>query len=130
MENRKSLLISLRPKLKKSNILANSTEIEAFQNTTIRPIIKFQHNLFIRILKNRLDSLKFNITSATETKISEKITSVLNTNDQLRQQLIHSITGLYTIDEFEFYIKNSKEIHKRIIQICKERFLTNIEELS
>ena len=126
---RNDILIKFRPLLKQSIILNNTNELEVFQNNTLRPIIKFQHELLVLVLKNYLISNKFDIVNTNTEKLS-KFTSIAIKNDkQLNLQITHSITGLFTKREFDYYSQNKKEIHKRIIQICTERYLTNLEQL-
>lgn len=128
-EERNNILINIRPVLKNAKVLDNSTEIETFQNRTLRPIIKFQHSLLIAIIRTSIQNYKIDFLDKTELKISEYISDLLQKNKGISLQIIHSITGLFTTDEYIFYTKNSKEVHKRIIQMCKERFQTNLEEI-
>lgn len=126
--DRNDILIKLRPLLKNSNILDKTNKLEAFQNKTLRPIIKFQHDLLLSILKNYLNN-KFDLENSTIEKTSTFIATAIKNDKNLNLQIVHNITGFFTLDEFAFYSENKKEIHKRIIQICTERTLTNLEEL-
>jgi hypothetical protein len=126
---RNELLIQLRPIIKSSKTLDNTNQFEAFQNNTLRPIIKFQHDLSILLLKSYLNNNKFELGNSTTEKISAFISTALKKDKQLNLQVIHTITGFLTTEEFEYYTQNKKETHKRITQICTERYLTNLEQL-
>ena len=128
-ENRNLAILNLRPEIKKVNNSLDSSDLETFQNTTIRPIIKFQHPILLLILKNHLDAIKYDLKKATLEKKSEFISNALQSNKQLNLQLTHTITALFSKEEYLFYNENSKDIHKRIVQICRERFLTNLDSL-
>ena len=126
---RNDILIKLRPLLKQSIILNNTNELEIFQNNTLRPIIKFQHELLLLVLKNYLISNKFDLVNTNSEKLSNFTRIAIKNDKQLNLQITHSVTGFFTRKEFGYYTQNKKEIHKRIIQICTERYLTNLEQL-
>jgi len=126
---RNDLLIKLRPLLKNSNTLDNTNQLEAFQNSTLRPIIKFQHELLILVIRTYLINNKFDIENSTVEKLSNFISTAIKNDKQLNLQVVHTISGFFTREEFEYYTQNKKGIHKRIIQICIERTLTNLEQL-
>lgn len=128
-QERNALVLKLRPEIKKAKTTEDTLTIEAFQNTVLRPIIKFQHAVLFLILKKYIVSVHFDLQANSVEKITDFIAKALQSNTQLNLQITHSVTGFFTTDEFEFYSENSKEIHKRIIQICKERYLTNLNSL-
>ena len=128
-QDRNALVLKLRPEIKKAKIKEATLSVEAFQNTTLRPIIKFQHAVLFLILKKYITDVHFDLQANSVEKTTNFITKALQSNTQLNLQITHNVTAFFTPDEFEFYAENSKEIHKRIIQICKERYLTNLNAL-
>ena len=48
-------LESLRPLLPEKILETDLTQVERFQNSTLRPIIKLQHALIILVFKNFID---------------------------------------------------------------------------
>ena len=128
-QDRNALVLKLRPEIKKAKITETTLNVEAFQNTTLRPIIKFQHAVLFLILKKYITYVHFDLQANSVEKTTNFKTKALKSNTQLNLQITHNVTAFFTPDEFEFYAENSKEIHKRIIQICKERYLTNLNAL-
>jgi hypothetical protein len=126
---RNDLVIKLRPLLKNAKTLDNTTQLEGFQNNTLRPIIKFQHELLIIILRNYLSINKMALKNSTVEKLTHFISIAIKNDKQLNLQIVHNISGFFTTEEFKFYFINKKEIHKRILQICTERYLTHFEQL-
>ena len=57
----------------KNLIKKHTTEIESFQNTTIRPIIKMQHLLLVASFNNYLEKRKVNLQSCSDLQINNKI---------------------------------------------------------
>ena len=54
-------------------IKENMSDFELFQNTTIRPIIKMQHELLIAFLQNYLKKRKIDFSEISEEKKKLKI---------------------------------------------------------
>ena len=66
-----------RPILK--NLIKEGTsDLEYFQNITIRPIIKMQHHLLILSLNNYLRKRKISLENLSELQIINKINSIIN----------------------------------------------------
>jgi len=60
----------------KNLVKEHTTEIESFQNTTIRPIIKMQHLLLVTSCKNYLKKRKLDLQACSELEVSNKIKSI------------------------------------------------------
>ena len=58
ISSRDQYLLQLRPELSSAQVLDETTAIESFQNTALRPILKLQNDTLIRLflfdLKNKL----------------------------------------------------------------------------
>ena len=66
-----------RPILK--NLIKEGTsDLEYFQNITIRPIIKMQHHLLILSLNNYLKKRKISLENLSDIQIINKINSIIN----------------------------------------------------
>jgi len=118
------VLKNLRPTIKTQDTAI--TEIEIFQNEVLRPILKFQHELLLIelkesiILRNLLEK-----SISLETK-RQQIKHYIQSNKELKYQLIGQITGLLTNSEFEFYKKNKSECDKRISSMVLDRMLSTL----
>lgn len=115
-------LIKARPTLNLNT--ESSTEIEKFQNITLRPILKMQNGI-TQILLNHFDAfnkVKSKINVKDDKKYREAIASFLSSNTVFKNQLIGCIKGVMTEKELLFYIKHESEFNKRIIAMQKERY--------
>ncbi len=117
-----------RPILK--NLIKEGTsELEYFQNITIRPIIKMQHDLLILSLSNYLKKRKIIIEGLSENQIKDKINAIINKDISYRNICLGFIIGHFSSKEYIYYLSCSSEIHKRIIKIIQKRFLDSLNEI-
>jgi len=117
-----------RPILK--NLIKEGTsELEYFQNITIRPIIKMQHDLLILSLSNYLKKRKIIIEGLSENQIKDKINAIINKDISYRNICLGFIIGHFSSKEYIYYLSCSSKIHKRIIKIIQKRFLDSLNEI-
>jgi hypothetical protein len=103
---------------------------EYFQNSVLRPIIKFQNDLLIAAFLNFCTTYKnvfFELSA--ENKISYIENSVVK-DRTFRNSLKDMIVGLFTVEEYTVYSSNASALNKRIIGIVKERLISHVQLLS
>ena len=130
MKSRDSYLKSLRPDILTKKINADMSSEEYFQNTVLRPIIKFQNDLLISVFLQFCKKYKnvfFDLS--TEKKILY-IESVITKDSKLKASFRNLIIGLFSIDEYYEYLKNASALNKRMTGIIKERLISNVLLLS
>ena len=114
-----------------SNVInSEMSSDEYFQNTVLRPIIKFQNDLLIAAFLNFCNTYKnvfFELS--VENKISY-IGNALIKDRAFRNTLKDMIVGLFTVDEYTIYSSNASALNKRIIGIVKERLISHVQLLS
>ena len=113
----------------KNLIKKHTTEIESFQNTTIRPIIKMQHLLLVASFKNYLEKRKVDLQSCSDLQINNKIKSIFNIDISYKNIFLGLIIGHFSSSEFSFYTHHSPEINKRIIKIIHQRVQNSLSEI-
>lgn len=100
------------------------SEIEAFQNEVLRPILKLQHDLLVIELETNSLILqliqKHKSFEAKQTALKQ----FLLHNRELKHQFIGQITGLFTSEEYLRYKSHKKELDKRIFAMTIERILS------
>ena len=127
MEARNENLLNIRPDILTTTINKNMSDDERFQNVTLRPIIKLQHNLFIEVFKNYINKHK---NVFYELSLENKLNYVENTihkDMKFRNSVKGMIIGQFTTDEYKLYIQNSSALNKRMMNIVIERLLSNIQ---
>jgi hypothetical protein len=113
-------LLDLRPLVPTET--EKASDIEQFQNDVLRPILKFQHELFIVESKsNQLLNRCFQ-KETIEGKRSD-IKQVFSKNAHVKYLLIGMVTGLMTSEEFQRYLKDKSEFDKRLSNMLIERIM-------
>ncbi|QCX38525.1 glyoxalase [Aureibaculum algae] len=125
MNSRKEHLLSIRPIINYK--VEAISEIEKFQNTTLRPILKFQNELLIAIFKAYIKRYK---NAFYELPIEGKMNYIDNAvqkDAKFRNSLKGLVTGMFTLDEYQYYSENSSEISKRMMQMISERLKDQLQ---
>lgn len=116
--------ISIRPQIPTALVNENMSLEEKFQNTTLRPVIKMQHDLLFVRLESELSQAAFqNLNRAAKKQF---IQTVLFKGNAIRCEVVGLISGCFTLEEYDFYRENSKTMNKRIIQIIIERVINTL----
>ena len=130
MSSRDSYLKSLRPDILTKTIKTEMSSEEYFQNTVLRPIIKFQNELLIAVFLQFCTKYKnvfFDLS--TEKKILY-IESSITKDSKLRSSFRDLIIGLFSVEEYSEYLKNASALNKRMTGIVKERLISHVQLLS
>ena len=99
----------------------NTSDEEQFQNQVIRPILKFQNELFIKLFLSNCKTYKINFTEFNSEKKHDYINHIFKKDFKLRASFIGTIIALFTLEEFEKYSVNQHLYNKRMIQMLTER---------
>lgn len=130
MASRKEFLLSIRPTIESAKIYDGMSADEAFQNKTLRPIIKMQHNLLIAVFNNYIAKRKNVFFELSLEKRLDYIEHAIQKDLKFRNSLKGMIIGQFTVDEYESYIKNSSALNKRMMNIVKERLINSVQLFS
>jgi hypothetical protein len=126
MNDRPNDIIKIRPvlNLKKSSQI---TDEESFQNYTLRPIIKLQSPVLIETYRNYIIKHKNVFYELSNEKKLDYIENSINKNQKFRNLLKGMIIGLFTIEEYHIYKKNSSSLNKRMMNIVLKRLQDNFQ---
>ncbi|CAI8428594.1 MAG: Uncharacterised protein [Flavobacterium sp. SCGC AAA160-P02] len=102
-------------------IKGGTSEIETFQNNTLRPIIKMQHNLLIAVFENYLQKRNIKFFDFNLNKKKNLINSMFSRDVSFKNIIIGAILGHFSMEEYHFYSKHPHEINKRISRIVQKR---------
>jgi hypothetical protein len=108
-------------------IFENSSIEEKFQNQTLRPILKFQNDLFIEVFKNYATKQKGVFFTMSPEKKLIYIENVIQRDIKFRNSLKGIVIGMFTISEYKDYIQNSSNINKRMMNLLIERLKSQIQ---
>ncbi len=112
--------LDLRPTLD-IPISEESTEVENFQNQTLRPILKLQNDLYVALFESYAMRQKSDYETLSGAKKRTFIEQRLQKDMVLKNTFIGITIGLFTIDEIAVYATQSKDYNRRIITMLIER---------
>ncbi len=121
MDNRTNDLLKIRLGIKTTSLKNNMSTEEYFQNTTLRPSIKFQNDLLIESFKNYVKKHKNVFHNLSMDKKLHYIENAIQRDIKFRNSLKGIIIGVFSVDEYKEYIKNSSSLNKRMMNIVIER---------
>jgi hypothetical protein len=104
-----------------------SSSEELFQNQTLRPILKLQNDLFIESFLNYVSKYKNEFHAFSPEKKMQFIENAIQRDVKFRNALKGMIMGLFTVEEFREYIKNSSNLNKRMMNMLIERLKSQVQ---
>lgn len=95
-----------------------SLAIEQFQNSSLRPILKFQNAVIVLYFTAQLNGEEIPKSSV----LREALIKIRFQKDPIiRNTLIGMVLGLLSAEELEFYVLNKAELTKRIVALLCQR---------
>jgi len=107
----------------------NMSALELFQNQTLRPVIKMQHDLLIASFNAYKAKRKIDFSSLIDQKKRSKTKAVFVKDINYKNLNLGFIIGAFSIEEFAYYSLNASELNKRIIQIVIQRVQDSLTEI-
>lgn len=126
MNTRDQFLLSLRGETLGTVDNQSSSE-EKFQNQTLRPILKLQNDLFIDVFINHISKHKNDFYNYSIEKKLQFIENTIQKDIKFRNSLKGIVIGLFTIEEYSEYIKNSSSLNKRMMNMLIERLKSQVQ---
>lgn len=122
---RSQQLLSIRPNLELDS--SQSTPAEQFQNQTLRPILKFQHELLLAAFRAYIDKRHgvFFLLSAKDRV--EWIKHSVQKDQSLRNTLTGMVIGHFSLEEWDSFLANEAEHSRRLIQMLIQRLQSAVE---
>jgi ribosome-binding factor A len=117
---REKNIILIRPLLNLPSV-EDTTPIESFQNQTLRPILKFQHEIINLQFKYHIRQRNTPFETLPNASREKAIILILQKDLALRNQLFGMIVGLFTCSELQFYLENEPELSKRMRDLLTQR---------
>lgn len=118
--NRSEKLLACRPSINIDDVKKSRPE-EDFQNRVLRPILKFQNDLFLQMFVRTCERYKINFEALTKQEQEIHIEGLFQKQPKLKALFIGVVISLFTIDEYEVYAAQKNHFNKRITQMLMER---------
>lgn len=129
MSPRDIQLLRLRPEIPSARVSDNMSSDEQFQNKTLRPVAKLQDELMVLVFRNYIEKHKNTFYEFSVEKKMQFIENAVQRDIKFRNNLKGLMIGQFTQDEYDIYIQNSSALNKRMMNIVKERMISNIQLL-
>lgn len=126
MENRDAFISEFRGETL-GTVTSQSSSDEIFQNQVLRPILKLQNDLFIDVFRNYISKYKNDFYSYSVEKKLAYIENSIQKDIKFRNSLKGIVIGLFTIAEYNEYIRNSSSLNKRMMNMLIERLKNQIQ---
>lgn len=125
--NRSTNLLQCRPEISTALFFDSMSSDERFQNKTLRPIIKLQSDLFVAVFRNYVTKHKNVFYGLTVEKQILYIENAIQKDMKFRNSLKGMIIGQFTVEEYSLYVTNSSALNKRMMNLVRERLISNIQ---
>lgn len=125
METRDEIVLSLRGEAI-GNVSVDSSPDEQFQNKVLRPILKLQNDLFLDVFRNYVSKYKNDFYSYSVEKKLQYIENSIQKDIKFRNSLKGMVIGLFTVAEYDQYIRNSSQLNKRMMNMLIERLKSQV----
>jgi len=109
--------------------LEKSTLEERFQTQTLRPVLKLQNELLLRLFKNHIIESKNTFYELSPENKNLFIENSLQKNLALKNKLLGVTLGMFTVEELEIYSTQIGVFNKRIASLIIERIRSQIHLL-
>jgi hypothetical protein len=116
----------IRPAIKGIKKYENISIAEEFQNETLRPIIKLQHDLLIDYFKDYLRIKKINFIELSSPKKLETLHIIFKNDNKFKIELKGLILGHFTTEEYAIYCHSKSDFNKRILAMIQQRIATSV----
>jgi hypothetical protein len=122
--NRTEELQKLRPKIKSIQKDLNTSDLEQFQNDTLRPILKLQHEILLALFHSSLSRDKVLFVELKADEKRSKLDQLFQKDLSFKNQSIGAVIGMLTVDEYTVYTKDTSAHNRRIITMLKQRIMS------
>jgi len=120
---------SLRPEIPSLVLSDEMTEIERFQNEVLRPILKYQNEIILSFISQRINAKKSKFHSLIPIEKERHIDAVILKDKNIKQQLLGFVIGLFTLEEMDVYFDHESEYKRRINTMMRQRIVSQIESI-
>ena len=130
VNSRDEKIIQIRPEISSAKVLGDTSSVEVFQNTVLRPLLKFQNEHIVSTFLTELKNKKQDFNQLNNLEKTSSIDNHFKSNMALKQQLLGIVIGLFTAKELITYHKDSSIFNKRIFSMLKERLKDQLISLN
>lgn len=105
----------------------STTAVEKFQNETLRPVLKLQNEVFLAVFENYAINLNSNFETVSTEKKWKFIEQSIQKDVALKNIFLGITIGMFSKEELEVYLIDTKTYNKRILTMLVERLRSQIQ---
>jgi hypothetical protein len=124
---REEQIVAIRPILAIET--AESSAIEQFQNVTLRPILKLQHDLFVALFRNYIEKRKNTFVTLSKGQRLAYISASIKEDLKFKNRLLGVLIGYFTLEEFYVFSENEAELTRRFTEMLIKRLQSVVLDL-
>lgn len=113
-------LLALRPTVAATSS-ADDTAAARFLHGTLRPLLKLQNDLLLRVVAAFVQDHHIPLVTASAAEQQRLLAELLARNTKLRYSIIGLITGLFTLSEWTLYHPSRSELNRRLLELATRR---------
>ena len=129
MNDRPNDLLRIRPEIKKTKTFNTMSAEERFQNETLRPILKLQNPLFVKVFQQYIEKRKGVFYDLGLEKKLAYIESSLIKDQKFRNSVKGMLIGHFTVAEYGISKQQSSSLNKRMMNLVIERLKDHVQLL-
>ena len=122
----KSVVAKKRPIVNFDNKPEIHLENELFQNEVLRPVLKMQHDITLKLFNVHIKNLGIIWNDLKKSKKTQCVENQLSKNIQFKNLIIGIVVGQFNELELDKYLINSRDYNKRILQMTIQRIVSTI----
>lgn len=104
-----------------------TTSEEQFQNTTLRPVLKLQNDLYVALFEAAALRQNADFGNLSKEKKDLFITQSLQKDTAFKNMCLGITVGMFTREELKIYLSARKSYNRRIIKMLTERLQKQVE---
>ncbi len=120
------VLVAIRPELPLE--IKKSRPEEVFQNQTLRPILKMQHDVLVQLFQQYIHKRKDVYFKFSKEDRLEWIAHSIRTDLRFRNILIGTIIGHFTLAELQVFYENESSCMRRLTDLLVQRLQSVVFE--
>lgn len=128
MQNRTTALKNIRPNIPIIIDEDATSDAEKFQNRTLRPILKLQHELLIDLFKNYIEKRKGIFHKMREEEKLKYTENSIRKDLKFKNLLLGIIIGHFTAEETVLFFKADNENSRRMTNLIIQRLQSQVLE--
>jgi hypothetical protein len=107
--------------------VSSEQPLESFQNQTLRPILKFQNDLLILMMKKNFEKRKNFFYQIKPKEQLAYIDQTIRKDLRFKSLLFGTIIGLFSEKELDFFSANEDELSRRLTNLLVQRIQSQVD---